>query len=70
MKYLIKALVHEFGNLLLLAVLICLVGGFVKLVVFLAGDYSVFVLLVLLCVCIQGRIIWERAQVLKRRNEK
>jgi hypothetical protein len=70
MKYFARALIHDLEFLLLMLVLILLVAGLIALIVFVAGDYSTAVLLGLLCVGVQVRITWERAQALKGRDKK
>lgn len=71
MKYFLKAVLHELGDLLLLATLIGIVYGGIKLVYYLAGDdYAPGVLILLLLVIVQIRITWDRAQTLKRRDGK
>lgn len=71
MKYFLKALLHELGGFLLIAILAGIVYGVIKLVYYLAGDdYAPGVLLLLLLAVIQIRITWDRAQTLKRRDGK
>lgn len=70
MKYLIKALIHELGGMLLIAALIGIIAGVVKLTYYLAGDDAPAVLLILVFVILQAKIILGRALELKRRDRK
>ena len=71
MKYFIKAAVHELSGLLLVLAVLALVLGFIALVVYVAGaEYAPGILFLLAFAFLQVKIVWDKAQHLKRRNPK
>lgn len=67
---LVKALVHELASTLLFVVIFGVLIGTIMLIVHAAGDYSIAIFLLLVYLVLQAKIVWDKAQYLKRRNGK